>query len=64
MFIDEWDVDAPQEAVFNALVGARTYPEWWKPFFVDVKDGERDHVNCGSGRDRVRKDRRDKLLKC
>jgi hypothetical protein len=32
--------------------------------FIDVKDGERDHVNCGSGKDRVRKDRKDKLLKC
>ena len=27
VFIDEWEVDAPQEAVFNALVDARTYPE-------------------------------------
>ena len=26
VFLDEWDVDAPQEAVFNALADARTYP--------------------------------------
>ena len=31
VFIDEWDVDAPQEAVFDALADARTYPEWWTP---------------------------------
>lgn len=31
---------------------------------IDVKDGERDSVNCGSGKDKVRKDRRDKLKKC
>ena len=26
VFIDEWDVEAPQEAVFDALADARTYP--------------------------------------
>jgi Ca2+-binding RTX toxin-like protein len=31
---------------------------------IDVRDGERDHVNCGSGRDKVRDDRKDRLLKC
>jgi uncharacterized protein YndB with AHSA1/START domain len=36
VFIDEWDVDAPQEAVFDALVDARTYPEWWKPVYIEV----------------------------
>ena len=41
VFIDEWDVDAPQEAVFDALADARTYPEWWKPVYIDVEaDGE------------------------
>ena len=29
VFIDEWDVDAPQERVFQALADARTYPQWW-----------------------------------
>jgi hypothetical protein len=37
VFIDEWDVDAPQGAVFNALVDARTYPEWWKPVYIAVE---------------------------
>ncbi len=27
-FVDEWDADAPIEAVFDALADARTYPEW------------------------------------
>ena len=27
VFTDEWDVDAPIEAVFTALADARTYPE-------------------------------------
>jgi Ca2+-binding RTX toxin-like protein len=31
---------------------------------IDVRDGERDRVNCGSGRDKVREDRRDKLKNC
>ena len=29
-FIDEWDVAAPPEAVFDALADARTTPEWWQ----------------------------------
>jgi uncharacterized protein YndB with AHSA1/START domain len=37
VFIDEWDVDAPQEAVFEALADARTYPQWWKPVYIDVQ---------------------------
>ena len=41
VFIDEWDVDAPQEAVFDALADARTYPEWWKPVYIEV-DGDCD----------------------
>lgn len=36
VFIDEWDVDAPQEAVFDALADARTYPAWWKPIYRQV----------------------------
>jgi len=31
---------------------------------IDVRDGVRDHVNCGSGNDSVRKDRKDKLFSC
>jgi uncharacterized protein YndB with AHSA1/START domain len=37
VFIDEWDVDAPQQAVFEALADAGTYPEWWKPVYIDVE---------------------------
>ncbi|HEY6654810.1 MAG TPA: SRPBCC family protein [Solirubrobacterales bacterium] len=41
VFLDEWDVDAPQEAVFNALADARTYPAWWKPVYIEV-EGDRE----------------------
>lgn len=37
VFIDEWDVDAPQEAVFEALADATTYPQWWRPVYIDVE---------------------------
>jgi Polyketide cyclase / dehydrase and lipid transport len=37
VFLDEWDVDAPQKAIFNALADARTYPEWWKPVYIEVE---------------------------
>ena len=36
LFVDEWDVAAPREAVFDALADARTYPEWWRPVYIDV----------------------------
>ena len=36
VFIDEWDVNAPQEAVFEALADARTYPDWWRPVYLAV----------------------------
>jgi uncharacterized protein YndB with AHSA1/START domain len=34
VFIDEWDVAAPREAVFEAIADARTYPDWWKPVYI------------------------------
>ena len=37
VFVDEWDVDAPPAAVFDALADARTYPEWWRPVYLDVE---------------------------
>lgn len=37
VFIDEWDVHAPIEAVFDALADARTYPKWWTPVYLDVQ---------------------------
>ncbi|MGH3104075.1 MAG: SRPBCC family protein [Gaiellaceae bacterium] len=41
VFVDEWDVDAPREIVFDALADARTYPQWWKPVYASVEgEGE------------------------
>jgi uncharacterized protein YndB with AHSA1/START domain len=37
VFIDEWDVEAPQERVFDALADSRTYPEWWTPIYKEVE---------------------------
>jgi uncharacterized protein YndB with AHSA1/START domain len=37
VFIDEWDVDAPREAVFAALADSGTYPEWWTPVYIAVE---------------------------
>jgi uncharacterized protein YndB with AHSA1/START domain len=37
VFVDEWDVEAPQERVFDALSDARTYPEWWTPIYKEVE---------------------------
>ena len=41
LFVDEWHVDAPREAVFGAIADGRSYPRWWKPVYIDVEaDGE------------------------
>jgi uncharacterized protein YndB with AHSA1/START domain/quercetin dioxygenase-like cupin family protein len=37
VFVDEWDVRAAREPVFDALADGRTYPEWWKPVYIDVE---------------------------
>jgi uncharacterized protein YndB with AHSA1/START domain len=34
IFVNEWDVDAPQERVFDALADSRTYPDWWTPTYL------------------------------
>jgi mannose-6-phosphate isomerase-like protein (cupin superfamily) len=40
-FVDEWDVAAPPEAVFDLIADARTYPSWWRPVYIDVEsEGE------------------------
>lgn len=40
-FSDEWDVNAPPDTVFDVLSDARTYPQWWRPVYLDVEaDGE------------------------
>lgn len=36
VFVDEWDVAAPAEAVFDLLADARTYPSWWRPVYLEV----------------------------
>jgi mannose-6-phosphate isomerase-like protein (cupin superfamily)/uncharacterized protein YndB with AHSA1/START domain len=36
VFLDEWDVAAPIEAVFEAIADARTYPEWWRPVYMEA----------------------------
>ena len=37
VFVDEWDVAAPREAVFDAVARSRTYPEWWTPVYIEVE---------------------------
>ena len=37
VFIDEWDVDAPIDVVFDAIADARTYPDWWGAVYIDVE---------------------------
>ena len=41
VFVDEWDVAAPREAVFEAIADARSYPTWWKPVYLDVEHVKR-----------------------
>jgi uncharacterized protein YndB with AHSA1/START domain len=48
VFIDEWDVDAPQEAVFDALADVRTYPEWWKPVYIEAEADGPPQPGCVS----------------
>jgi len=37
VFVDEWDVHAPPEAVFQAVADSRTYPSWWRPVYLEVR---------------------------
>jgi len=37
VFVDEWEVAAPREAVFAAISDGRTYPLWWRPVYLDVE---------------------------
>src|SRR6476646_3898448 len=46
LFIDEWDVEAPQDAVFHALADAGTYPDWWRPVYIDVESDGPPQVGC------------------
>jgi uncharacterized protein YndB with AHSA1/START domain len=41
-FVDEWEVSALPEAVYDVLVDGRTYPQWWRRVYIDVQsDGSR-----------------------
>jgi uncharacterized protein YndB with AHSA1/START domain len=46
VFVDEWDVDAPQDAVWDALADARTYPDWWTPVYIEVSGDCEPAVGC------------------
>jgi uncharacterized protein YndB with AHSA1/START domain/quercetin dioxygenase-like cupin family protein len=37
VFVDQWEVAAPPEAVFDAVADARSYPRWWRPVYLDVE---------------------------
>jgi quercetin dioxygenase-like cupin family protein/uncharacterized protein YndB with AHSA1/START domain len=37
LFVDEWDVAAPPDAVFDAIADSRSYPQWWRPVYLDVQ---------------------------
>jgi len=37
LFVDEWVLDAPPEAVFDAIADSRSYPRWWRPVYLDVQ---------------------------
>jgi uncharacterized protein YndB with AHSA1/START domain len=37
LFVDEWDVAAPPDLVFDAIADSRTYPDWWRPVYLEVE---------------------------
>jgi hypothetical protein len=41
VFVDEWDVDAPRQAVYDTVVDPRTFPDWWKPVYISVEGDDR-----------------------
>ena len=44
VFVDEWDVAAPIEEVFDTLADARTYPAWWRPVYLNVEGDDPPRV--------------------
>jgi uncharacterized protein YndB with AHSA1/START domain len=50
VFVDEWDVDAPREVVYDVLADARTYPDWWKPVYRSVEGDENETRHRFKGR--------------
>ncbi len=46
-FVDEWDVaGAGPEEVFDALADGRSYPQWWRPVYIDVEAGGAPEVGA------------------
>jgi quercetin dioxygenase-like cupin family protein/uncharacterized protein YndB with AHSA1/START domain len=40
-FVDEWDVNARQEDVYDALADGTSYPRWWKRVYISaVEEGD------------------------
>jgi quercetin dioxygenase-like cupin family protein len=37
VFVDEWDVAAPVEAVHEAVRDAGRFPDWWRPVYLAVR---------------------------
>jgi uncharacterized protein YndB with AHSA1/START domain/quercetin dioxygenase-like cupin family protein len=37
VFVDQWEVAAPPQAVFDAIADARSYPQWWRPVYLEVE---------------------------
>jgi quercetin dioxygenase-like cupin family protein/uncharacterized protein YndB with AHSA1/START domain len=37
VFVDEWEVAAPPEPVFELIADARTYPDWWRPVYIETE---------------------------
>jgi uncharacterized protein YndB with AHSA1/START domain len=50
VFVDEWDVAAPRDAVYDVLVDARTYPDWWRPVYLAVEGDEHETRHRFKGR--------------
>jgi uncharacterized protein YndB with AHSA1/START domain len=48
VFVDEWEVEAPQEEVFRALADARTYPDWWRPVYIGVEGDDEPSLGCAT----------------
>jgi hypothetical protein len=50
VFVDEWDVDAPQAVVYEILADARSYPDWWKPVYGTVEGDRQQTLHHFKGR--------------
>ncbi len=48
LFIDEWDVAAPPESVFDALADSRSYPDWWRPVYLGVESAGSPEIGAES----------------